>query len=83
MPEHQTLTRQRGDERANPANPRLSGSGLRSTAHGLGTNVSMPRRSVHIEPHGTVAIARHYIRDLAALTTAGLVHRLVGRRMTS
>lgn len=34
---------------------------------------AMPRESLHIEPHGTVAIARHYIRDLVYGANDGII----------
>ena len=33
----------------------------------------MPRTSLHVEPHGTVAIARHYIRDLVYGANDGII----------
>jgi hypothetical protein len=49
MPEHQTLTRKHRDERANPSNPRLSGSGLRPMAHRLGVRLRRPfHTALHI-----------------------------------
>ena len=34
---------------------------------------SMPRKSLHIEPHGAVGIARHYIRDLVYGANDGII----------
>lgn len=33
----------------------------------------MPRKSLHIEPHGAVGIARHYIRDLVYGANDGII----------
>lgn len=37
------------------------------------SHVTGPRRSVHVEPRGTVAIARHYIRDLVYGANDGII----------
>jgi VIT1/CCC1 family predicted Fe2+/Mn2+ transporter len=33
----------------------------------------MPRESLHLEPHGTIGIARHYIRDLVYGANDGII----------
>lgn len=33
----------------------------------------MPRESLHVEPHGAVAVARHYIRDLVYGANDGII----------
>jgi VIT1/CCC1 family predicted Fe2+/Mn2+ transporter len=35
--------------------------------------VARPRQSLHVEPHGTVGIARHYIRDLVYGANDGII----------
>ena len=39
----------------------------------LSSRRSVARRSNHVEPHGTVAIARHYIKDLVYGATDGII----------
>ena len=49
----------------------------------------MPRESLHVEPHGAVSIARHYIRDLVygandgIITTFAVVAGVAGGSLSS
>jgi VIT1/CCC1 family predicted Fe2+/Mn2+ transporter len=51
---------------------KASGTTLK-TAIALQEEGCVARRSIHVEPHGTVAVARHYIRDLVYGANDGII----------